>query len=234
MDRIKKRYKIFIAINKGVHLLEGVFGMLQSVLSARQFLYLSSVLVAISSGLAVIVLKTFAHKVFEFTTYVNALIKLPYINSILPVAGILLTVLVVRKFLGGKIEKGTSQVMIAVARHSGFMPKKQMYAQIVTSSLTVGMGGSAGLESPIAITGAAFGSNYAKSFHLNYKQRTLLLACGVAAGHCRCAVRYRGGAGGYERFRIHTPDHIISHRRADGQCIHAGEHPAPFPGRADL
>jgi len=182
MDRIKKRYKIFIAINKGVHLLEGVFGMLQSVLSARQFLYLSSVLVAISSGLAVIVLKTFAHKVFEFTTYVNALIKLPYINSILPVAGILLTVLVVRKFLGGKIEKGTSQVMIAVARHSGFMPKKQMYAQIVTSSLTVGMGGSAGLESPIAITGAAFGSNYAKSFHLNYKQRTLLLACGVAAG----------------------------------------------------
>lgn len=93
MDRIKKRYKIFIAINKGVHLLEGVFGMLQSVLSARQFLYLSSVLVAISSGLAVIVLKTFAHKVFEFTTYVNALIKLPYINSILPVAGILLTVL---------------------------------------------------------------------------------------------------------------------------------------------
>lgn len=182
MDRIKKRYKVFIAINKGIHLLEGIFSMLQSVLSARQFLYLSSVLVAISSGLAVIVLKTFAHKVFEFAAYVNALIKLPYVNSILPVAGILLTVLVVRKFLGGKIEKGTSQVMIAVARHSGFMPKKQMYAQIVTSSLTVGMGGSAGLESPIAITGAAFGSNYAKSFHLNYKQRTLLLACGVAAG----------------------------------------------------
>lgn len=182
MDNIKKKYKVFIFLNKGIHFLEGIFGLLQSALSARQFLYLSAILVAVSSGLAVIVLKTFAHKVFEFTVYVNMVIKLPYLNSILPVAGILLTVLVVRRFLGGKIEKGTSQVMIAVARHSGFMPKKQMYAQIITSSLTVGMGGSAGLESPIAITGAAFGSNYAKSFHLNYKQRTLLLACGVAAG----------------------------------------------------
>ncbi len=40
-----------------------------------------------------------------------------------------------------------------------------MYAQIVTSSLTVGLGGSAGLESPIVITGAAFGSNYAQKYH---------------------------------------------------------------------
>jgi CIC family chloride channel protein len=62
------------------------------------------------------------------------------------------------------------------------MPKKQMYAQIVTSSLTVGLGGSAGLESPIVITGAAFGSNFAQKYHLSQKDRILLLACGVAAG----------------------------------------------------
>src|SRR5690554_1065408 len=83
----------------------------------------------------------------------DALLKLPYFNSILPVIGILLTVFVVKKFLDGSIEKGTSQIMIAVAKRSGYMPRKQMYAQILTSSLTVGMGGSAGLESPITITG---------------------------------------------------------------------------------
>src|SRR5690554_5404397 len=44
------------------------------------------------------------------------------------------------------------------------------------------MGGSAGLESPITITGAAFGSNFAQNFRFNYKDRTLLLACGVASG----------------------------------------------------
>src|SRR5690554_7725537 len=43
------------------------------------------------------------------------------------------------------------------------------------------MGGSAGLESPITITGAAFGSNFSQNFRFNYKDRTLLLACGVAS-----------------------------------------------------
>jgi CIC family chloride channel protein len=54
-----------------------------------------------------------------------------------------------------------------------------MYAQIFTSSLTVGLGGSAGLESPIVVTGAAFGSNYAQKYKLSYKDRTAL-GCGVA------------------------------------------------------
>ena len=103
-------------------------------------------------------------------------------NSLLPIVGILLTVFVVKNFLDGSIEKGTSQIMIAVAKRSGIMPKKQMYAQIITSSLTVGMGGSAGLESPITITGAAFGSNYGQYYRFKYKHRALLLACGVASG----------------------------------------------------
>lgn len=162
--------------------LEGILYLLKTIISERQFLYVSCVLVGISSALAVILLKTFAHTVFEFSTYMDSLLRLPYFNSILPIIGILLTVFVVRKFLDGSIEKGTSQIMIAVAKRSGIMPRKQMYAQILTSSLTVGMGGSAGLESPITITGAAFGSNFAQNFRFNYKDRTLLLACGVASG----------------------------------------------------
>jgi CIC family chloride channel protein len=57
-----------------------------------------------------------------------------------------------------------------------------MYAQILTSSLTVGFGGSAGVEAPIVVTGAAFGSNYARRYKLSKKERVLLLAAGVAAG----------------------------------------------------
>ncbi|CAM3428870.1 chloride channel protein [Elizabethkingia occulta] len=169
-------------IRRSIYNIKSILGLLRIVLSDRQFLYFSCVIVGITSALAVTVLKTFAHSVFQFTTYVNKILKLPYLNSILPILGIVLTVLIIRKFLNGSLEKGTAQIMIAVAKRSGFMPKKQMYAQIVTSSLTVGMGGSAGLESPITITGAALGSNYAQDFRLNYKDRTLLLACGVAAG----------------------------------------------------
>ncbi|MBJ2124394.1 chloride channel protein [Flavobacterium sp. IB48] len=151
-------------------------------LSPKQFIFLASVLVGISSAFAVILLKSFAHSVYLSASYINSILKLSFINSLLPIIGIMLTVLVVKKVLGGTIEKGTSQILYLVARKASIVPKKQMYAQIITSSLTVGLGGSAGLESPIVVTGAAFGSNFAQQFRLSYKDRTLLLGCGVAAG----------------------------------------------------
>jgi CIC family chloride channel protein len=161
---------------------EALFFIAKDFLSERHFLYLSCVVVAISCAFAVIILKAFAHSVFVFATYINGFLKLPFINSILPIIGILLTVFVIRNFLNGRLEKGSSRILYAVARKGGILPRKQMYAQIITSSLTVGLGGSAGLESPITITGAAFGSNFAQKYRLSQKERILLLACGVAAG----------------------------------------------------
>ncbi|CAN1534514.1 EriC Chloride channel protein EriC [Flavobacteriaceae bacterium] len=165
-----------------IYKIENLISWSQSKLSEKQFIFLSSVLVGISAAFAVIVLKSFAHAVFSFATDINGILKLSFINSILPIVGILLTIFVVKRILGGTIEKGTSQILYAVAKKSSIIPRKQMYAQIVTSSLTVGLGGSAGLESPIVITGAAFGSNYAQRYKLSYKDRTLLIGCGVAAG----------------------------------------------------
>jgi CIC family chloride channel protein len=167
---------------KLIYKIESIIAWSQTKLTNKQFIFLSSVLVGISAAFAVIILKSFAHKVFSIATSVNGILKLSFINSILPIVGILLTVFVVKKILGGTIEKGTSQILYAVAKKASIIPKKQMYAQIVTSSLTVGLGGSAGLESPIVITGAAFGSNYAQRYKLSYKDRTLLIGCGVAAG----------------------------------------------------
>ena len=162
--------------------LETLIVFAQSKLTAKQFIFLSSVLVGISAAFAVIILKTFAHSVFVFANYVTGILKIGFITSVLPIIGIVLTVFVINKILGGTIEKGTSQILFAVAKKASIIPAKQMYAQIVTSSLTVGLGGSAGLESPIVITGAAFGSNYAQKYKLGYKERTLLIGCGVAAG----------------------------------------------------
>jgi chloride channel protein, CIC family len=169
-------------LKKTLNKLETLIVYAQSKLSEKQFIFLSSVLVGISAAFAVIVLKTFAHSVFSFATYVNGILKLSFINSILPIVGIVLTIIVIKNVLGGTIEKGTSQILFAVAKKASIIPAKQMYAQIITSSLTVGLGGSAGLESPIVITGAAFGSNYAQKYKLSYKDRTLLIGCGVAAG----------------------------------------------------
>lgn len=174
--------KLQIKLRRLFNYFEVFFVLAQEILSNRNFIYLASVAVGISCALAVILLKTFAHKVFLFANYANGYLKLPYANSIFPIIGILLTVFVIRNFLDGSIEKGSSRILHAVAKKNGIMPRKQMYAQIITSSLTVGMGGSAGLESPITITGAAFGSNFAQKYKLSQKDRILLLACGVAAG----------------------------------------------------
>ena len=169
-------------LKKYLYRIESLLAWAQTKITNKQFIFIASVLVGITVGFAVIVLKAFAHWVFIFATYINGIIKLSYINSLLPVVGMLLTVFVIDKVLGGKLEKGTSQIMYIVAKKASIMSKKQMYAQIITSSLTVGLGGSAGLESPITVTGAAFGSNFAQRYQLSYKDRTLLIGCGVAAG----------------------------------------------------
>jgi chloride channel protein, CIC family len=180
---LKKLLLIFLLlIRKIIHKGESVFFMAKNRLSDRNFIYLSSIVVAVSCALAVIILKSFAHNVFIFANYVNGFLKLPFFNIILPIIAILLTVFVIKNFLEGTIEKGSSRILYAVAKKGGILPKKQMYAQIITSSLTVGLGGSAGLESPITITGAAIGSNFAQKYKLSQKDRILLLACGVSAG----------------------------------------------------
>ena len=161
---------------------EAILFLCKQLLSERNFIYLSCVLVGISCALAVIILKSFAHNVFVFANYINSFLKFPFFNIILPIIGIILTVFVIRKVLKGNLDKGSSKILYSIAKKGGIIPKKQMYAQIITSSLTVGLGGSAGLESPIVITGAAFGSNFAQKYKLSQKDRILLLACGVSAG----------------------------------------------------
>ena len=179
-NRFSANLQLFV--RRIIRRFESIFFLAKELLSERNFIYLSCITVSISSAFAVIILKSFAHNVFLFANYLNTFLNLPYSNSILPIIGILLTVFVVRRFLDGKLDKGTSHILYAVAKKGGIVPKKQMYAQIITSSLTVGLGGSAGLESPIVITGAAFGSNFATKYKLSQKDRILLLACGVAAG----------------------------------------------------
>ena len=55
-----------------------------------------------------------------------------------------------------------------------------MWASLITAPLTVGFGGSVGLEGPTVATGAALGSNFARFFHLNQTTRTLLIGAAAA------------------------------------------------------
>lgn len=153
----------------------------QNRLSRKQFIFLSSILIGLTAGLAAIVLKTFVHYIFLAATY-EKLSDYRFLYLLLPMIGLIFTVLLVRRLLKNNLNKGLSQVHYAIAKKSSILPKNQMYDQVLTSSITVGFGGSTGLEAPIVVTGAALGSNFSRKYHLTVKERTLLLACGIAAG----------------------------------------------------
>jgi chloride channel protein, CIC family len=138
-----------------------------------------SVLVGLTSGLSAVLLKMLVHYVQHWIRLIPVF-KFSYL--LFPAIGLLITVFIIKHFLGGTIEKGIAMVLKAIAVKSSYIPRRHTYAHIITSSLTVGMGGSVGLEAPIVATGSAVGSNIARLHDLNYRERTLLIACGAAAG----------------------------------------------------
>ncbi|WP_229235923.1 chloride channel protein [Dyadobacter tibetensis] len=143
---------------------------------------LSGILVGITCGLAGVILKSLVHYIHYIITHKVHFEEQLLFYAIFPFAGIVLTTLVVMWFFQGKDKKGIPLILNEIARNSSIVSPVKMYSQIVQSAITVGLGGSAGLESPIAVTGAAIGSNYAQTYKLKYKERTLLLAAGATAG----------------------------------------------------
>jgi CIC family chloride channel protein len=151
-------------------------------LTQKQFLLVSSVMVGLLSGSAAIVLKFSVHWLNERVTHYARDYQQFFLFTFLPLIGIALSVTYVRRVLRSDFKKGTAEIVYAIAKKSGVIAAKQIPGHIITSALTVGFGGSMGLESPMVSTGSAIGSAYAQSFRLTHKERTVLLACGAAAG----------------------------------------------------
>lgn len=161
---------------------EIIFQWLNNKLSHNQFLILSGILVGCSAGLAGVILKSLVHYIhFLITSKVHFTDQILF-YGLFPFLGITFTTLIVIYFFKGQDRKGIPAILYEIARNSSFVSSVKMYSQIVQSAVTVGLGGSAGLESPIAVTGSAIGSNFAQTYKLSYKDRTLLLAAGASAG----------------------------------------------------
>ncbi len=155
---------------------------LQLKFTRQQFLIISAVLIGTTAGLAATVLKTFVH-------YLTHLFKPEFHRSLghyaiylLPLIGLALTVWIVKRFFKGNMGRGVAQILYEIAQRSSVVPRVKMYSQIITSAITVGFGGSSGLEAPIVVTGSAIGSNFGKAYKVGYIDRTLMLACGASAG----------------------------------------------------
>ena len=77
---------------------------------------------------------------------------------------------------------GIPEVMEAVALRKGRLKKRSAVFKILASAMTIGSGGSAGREGPIAQIGATIGSFLGGCFKLQPHDVRLLVVCGLAAG----------------------------------------------------
>lgn len=98
------------------------------------------------------------------------------------VAGIMLTGEFVRHVVKEPLEHATDRLRAMVKAGNGVISPKILFGPMLASSITLGFGGSAGSEGPIAYTGAAIGSNLGRLFGLNSRQMVVMMACGAGAG----------------------------------------------------
>jgi len=151
-------------------------------LSNRNFILVMAFVTGVSAGLGAAIMKNAAHYVKYLLTLGIPAHYHNYLYFFYPLIGILIVVLLRIFFKWQTYSEALTNLLLDISKRSALVPSEKMYSHIISSSITVGFGGSVGLEAPIVTTGAAIGSNLGRFFHMGYKKRTLLIACGVAAG----------------------------------------------------
>jgi CIC family chloride channel protein len=77
---------------------------------------------------------------------------------------------------------GIPEIMEAVAMEGGYIRGRVTFAKIAASALSIGCGGSAGREGPIAQIGSALGSSVGQLLGVSRDRMRTLVGCGAAAG----------------------------------------------------
>ena len=149
-------------------------------ISHRQFIFILSILAGILSGLGAVTLKNLTH-------FFQHLLEGKFIQEyhqafyfVFPIIGLSLVFLIIKYVLRKKVSHGIPSTLYAISKRKGILKQYQMFGSLLTAPITVGFGGSVGLEGPTVATGAAISSNMARLFHLNQTSRTLLIGCAAA------------------------------------------------------
>ncbi len=150
-------------------------------IQADHLLTVLSVIVGLLSGIGAVIIKNAVHLIQSLIhnnipTDVNN-----YWYFVFPAIGIFLAIIFMKYILRQKVGHGIPSVLYAISKNRGVMKIHDTFSSIITSALTVGFGGSAGLEGPTVATGGAIGANFAKLFHLTKREKALLLGCASAA-----------------------------------------------------
>ena len=146
------------------------------------FVVFLALIVGIVCGFAAQLLKFLIHLIANALTSGLSTTSANWLYLVYPVIGILIVTLFLKFVVKDNISHGVTKVLYAISRRKSRLKKKNMYASLISSSITIGFGGSVGAEGPIVFTGAAIGSNFGQAFRLSPKILMILVGCGAAAG----------------------------------------------------
>ena len=117
------------------------------------------------------------HALYQ-TTGAHGLWIIPAVTTL----GGLLSGMLIYRFAPEAEGHGTDAAVIAFHRKQGVIRTRVAPIKLVASAITIGSGGSAGREGPMALVAAGLGSLYASLAHRSEQERRLLLLAGMAAG----------------------------------------------------
>ena len=159
------------------------------------YLDLLSIVVGISGGLGAVAFRKLVELSHDFFFgFLLPLLPNSYFVVLLPVLGGLIVGPLIYKLAPEAKGDGISHIMIALQRFTGNIRKRAGLVLIFTSAITLGSGGSAGREGPIALIGASAGSAIGKAIKLSARDLKVLTCCGVASGIAATFNAPMGGA----------------------------------------
>lgn len=141
----------------------------------------AAVAIGLCAGLAADLLKFTVHATAHGVAGFVEASRLNALYFILPFVGIGLTALFTRYLVRDDLGHGVSKVLKARAKERGILPVHAMVTPLIGCTMTVGLGGSAGMEAPVMHAGSAIGSNIARSMGFDRRTRTIMLGAGAAA-----------------------------------------------------
>ena len=151
-------------------------------LSDRRLMIILAIPTGFLAGIAAVLIKFLTHSIrdglFALRTEDNWFNLMFFI---LPAIGILLTIIVIRYIIRREVGHGIPGLLYALSRNKGIVKPYTTFSSIITSALTVGFGGSVGLEGPSVSTGGSIGSNIGQFLKLNQKQINVLIGMGGAS-----------------------------------------------------
>ena len=165
---------------KEITLLNAITTWIKGDHTQNQIVLIISVVVGLCTGITAFVLKWIIEAIQHLLTSSFIAEEANELYLLYPAVGILLCMLFVRYIVRGDISHGVTKILYAMSRGRSRIKSHNRWSSIIASAITIGFGGSVGAEAPIVLTGAAWGSDFGKRFHLPPNIMMLLVGCGAA------------------------------------------------------